>query len=304
MIKLIFLSLILFFPLNSMETFVALRVNNEIITNIDLENETRYLVALNNELKNTNKNILDNLAKESLIKEKIKKNELSKYFEFNNTDDYLDVIIKSYYERLGINSLDDFKLYLEEYNLELNIVKDKIEIELLWNKLIGIKYQNQIDINEKILKKKIEENFEDNELVIEYELSEIIFQVKNKSEIKDRANLIKKDIKEQGFNNAANINSIAETSKFGGNLGWISQKQLSKKIINALKNLSVGETSEPMKIANGFMILKINNIREKKIENNKEKLLQELIKSETNKKYSQFSIIYYNKLKLNSSINE
>ena len=304
MIKLIFLSLILFFPLNAVETFITLKVNNEIITNIDLENETRYLVALNNELKNTDKNILNNLAKESLIREKIKKNEVSKYFKFNNSEDYLDVIIKNYYEKLGINSLDNFKQYLKEYNLELNIVKNKIEIELLWNKLIGNKYQNQIEINEEILKKKVEENFEDNELIVEYKLSEIIFQIKNESELKKKTNLIRKDIKEQGFKNAANIHSIAETSKFGGNLGWISQKQLSKKIISTLKNLPINETSEPIKITNGFMILKVSNIRKNKIENNKDRLLQELIKSETNKKFNQFSIIYYSKLKLNSVISE
>ena len=122
--------------------------------------------------------------------------------------------------------------------------------------------------------------------------------------MKIKLDMIQNEIINQGFKNAANIHSIAETSKFGGNLGWISEKQLSEPIINALKNLSVNDISEPIKITNGFMILKINNIREKKIENDQEKLLQELIDFETNKKYSQFSMIYYNKLKLNSEISE
>tara|TARA_B110000967_G_C18735730_1_gene484974 strand:+ start:1 stop:915 length:915 start_codon:yes stop_codon:yes gene_type:complete len=304
MIKVIFFSFIIFLPLGAVETFIVLKVNNEIITNTDIENETRYLVALNNELKNTDKKIINKLAKESIIREKIKKNEISKYFEFDNTKEILDVVIKDYYEKLAIRDLEDFKLYLKDYNLELDVVKDKIEIELLWNRLIGSKYKNQIIINKEILKDKMEENFKDNELISEYKLSEIVFQIKNESEMKDKKDSIQKDIIDQGFKNAANIHSISESSKFGGELGWISEKQLSKGITDAIKNLSISEISEPIKIANGFMILKINDLREKKIENNKEKILQGLIRAETNRKYAQFSLIYYNKLKLNSVISE
>lgn len=304
MIKIIFLSLILFLPLKATETYIVLKVNNEIITNIDIENETRYLVALNNELKDTDKNTLNNLAKESLIREKIKKDAVSKYYKLNSIEEYIDVIIKSYYEKLEINSLDNFLLYLKEYNLELDIVKKKIEIEIFWNKLIRNKYKSQINIDKEILQKRIAENFNVNELILEYELSEIVFQIKSKSEMKSKTNMIQKTITDQGFKNAANIYSITETSKFGGYLGWISEKQLSRAILNTLKNLSVNDTSEPIKIANGFMILEIKNIREKKIKNDQEKLLQELISSETNKKYNQFSIIHYNKLKLNAEISE
>ena len=205
---------------------------------------------------------------------------------------------------MGISSLENFKQYLKNYNLELDVVKKKIEIELLWNNLVGAKYKNQINVNKETLKKRIVENFSVNELVLEYELSEIIFQTKSESEMKNKIDTIKKEISNQGFKNAANLHSISETSKFGGDLGWISEKQLSEKIINTLKNLSVNDVTDPIKITNGFMILKINNIREKKIENDQEKLLQELIISETNRKYNQFSIIYYNKLKLNTEISE
>ena len=304
MIKLIFLSLILFLPLNAVETFITLKVNNEIITNIDINNESKYLIALNNELKNTDEDILKNIAKESLIREKIKKNEILKYYELDTTNEYLNTVIKDYYKKLGINNLDNFKQYLKEYNLEFNAVKRKIEIELLWNRLIGSKYQDQISVNKKNLREKIEENFKEGELILEYELSEIIFKVKNEADIKSKIDLIHKEIADQGFKNTANIYSIAETSKFGGKLGWFSEKQLSKKIIDAIKNLLVNDISKPIKIANGFMILKIDNIKEKKIEKSKEQLLRELVISETNRKYGQYSLIYYNKLRLNTVISE
>ena len=304
MIKIILLSLLLLLPVKANETNIVIKVNNEIITNIDIENEIRYLVALNNELKETSEEILKNLAKQSVIKEKIKKKEVSKYFKFNTSQEFLDTVIKSYYTKLGIDSLENFKIYLQEYDLELDIVKNKIEIELLWNQLIGKQYQDQIIINKKDLENKVEKYLKENELTKEFNLSEIVFQIKNDNEIIEKKNLIKKDIVEKGFKSAANIYSISESSKFGGELGWIKSNQLSNKILDILTNLSIDEISEPIKIPNGYMILKINDIREITIEKDKEKLLDDLIKVETNNKYSQFSIIHYNKLKLNSVISE
>ena len=304
MIKILLLSLLLLLPVKANETNIVIKVNNEIITNIDIENEIRYLVALNNELKETSEEILKNLAKQSVIKEKIKKNEVSKYFKFNFSQEYLDNVIKSYYTKLGIDSLESFKIYLQEYDLKLDVVKNKIEIELLWNQLIGRQYQDQIIINKKDLENKVEKYLKENELTKEFNLSEIVFQIKNNNEIIEKKNLIKKDIVKKGFKSAANIYSISESSKFGGELGWIKSNQLSNKILDILTNLSIDEISEPIKIPNGYMILKINDIREVAIEKDKEKLLDELIKVETNNKYSQFSIVYYNKLKLNSVISE
>ena len=304
MIKILLLSLLLLLPVKANETNIVIKVNNEIITNIDIENEIRYLVALNNELKETSEEILKNLAKQSVIKEKIKKKEVSKYFKFNTSQEFLDTVIKSYYTKLGIDSLENFKIYLQEYDLELDIVKNKIEIELLWNQLIGRQYQDQIIINKKDLENKVEKYLKENELTKEFNLSEIVFQIKNNNEIIEKKNLIKKDIVKKGFKSAANIYSISESSKFGGELGWIKSNQLSNKILDILTNLSIDEISEPIKIPNGYMILKINDIREITIEKDKEKLLDDLIKVEINNKYSQFSIIHYNKLKLNSVISE
>ena len=303
MIKILLLSLLLLLPVKANETNIVIKVNNEIITNIDIENEIRYLVALNNELKETSEEILKNLAKQSVIKEKIKKKEVSKYFKFNTSQEFLDTVIKSYYTKLGIDSLESFKIYLQEYDLKLDVVKNKIEIELLWNQLIGRQYQGQISINKKDLENKVEKYLKENELTKEFNLSEIVFQIKNDNEV-IKKKLIKKDIVEKGFKSAANIYSISESSKFGGELGWIKSNQLSNKILDILTNLSIDELSEPIKIPNGYMILKINDIREVAIEKDKEKLLDELIKVETNNKYSQFSIVYYNKLKLNSVISE
>jgi len=304
LIRLIFLSLIIFSPLKATEGYIAFKVNNEIVTNIDLDTEYRYLIALNSELKNTDKEILLKLAKESIIKEKIKKNELLRYYKLDGSDDYLTQLIQDYYERLQIKNLNDFKRYLNENNLKLEVVKSKIEIELLWNRLVGKKYGNQLNIKEEFLKKEIEENPNNNGFVKEYELSEIVFQIDDENNLIDKLNLIQQDVKKQGFKNAANIHSIADSSKFGGNIGWFNEKQLSSKIAALVEKLEIGELSVPISVANSFMILRVENKKQKQVQMDKKKLLEEAILFEKNKQYNQFSIIYYNKVKLNSIISE
>jgi peptidyl-prolyl cis-trans isomerase SurA len=285
------------------ETHIVFKVNNQIITNMDLNNEYRYLMALNNELTNIDKNTLLKVAKDSIIREKIKENELLRYYNLGDSPEYLEPVIKNFYQKLEIKDLNGFKEYLLQYDLEIDTVRDKIEIEVLWNKLIANKYQNQLNIKKKVLKEKIEKNSSD-KIIKEYELSEIIFQIKNINDLDNKVKLIQKNINEQGFKNTANIFSISESSKFGGNIGWLDEKKLSKEINLAINELKISEISKPIRITNGFLILKINNIRQKEIKFDREKLLDEAIIFETNKQYNQFSIIYYNKIKINSVISE
>ena len=290
--------------MKAIESYIVLKVDNEIITNIDLETEYKYLIVLNNELENTDKDTMLELAKESIIREKLKKNEILNYYELNGKQDYLDDVVKDYYERLNIKNLNDFQNYLSEYGLKLENVVKKIEIELMWNKLIGYKYSSQININEKLLKEQIENSSKNDKIITEYELSEILFQANSDSELSNKINLIQQDINKQGFKNSANIHSLSDSSKFGGNIGWFNEKQLSKKINLIIEKLDVGEVSKPIQIANNFLILKIENKKQKKNKLNKKKLLKEAILFEQNKQYSQFSIIHFNKVKINSIISE
>jgi peptidyl-prolyl cis-trans isomerase SurA len=302
--KFILLILIIFTPLKAIETYVELKVNNEIITNIDLNTQYKYLIALNNELKNANKETVLKLARESIIREVIKKNEISKYYVFESSDDFLDDVIENFHKKMNIENLNDFEVYLNQYNLTLDDVRYKVKIEMLWNRLIGSKYKSQINIRENILKQQIEKDSNNSMFVKEYELSEIVFQIDNKNDLNNKMILIQRDIDDKGFRNTANIYSISDSAKFGGNIGWITEKQLSQEINLAIEKLEIGEISKPIKVVSGFLILKIENKKQKKIKFDKKKLLEQAILFEKNKQYNQFSIIYYNKLKLNSLIDE
>jgi len=302
--KFILLILIIFTPLKAIETYVELKVNNEIITNIDLNTQYKYLIALNNELKNANKETVLKLARESIIREVIKKNEISKYYVFESSDDFLDDVIENFHKKMNIENLNDFEVYLNQYNLTLDDVRYKVKIEMLWNRLIGSKYKSQINIRENILKQQIEKDSNNSMFVKEYELSEIVFQIDNKNDLNNKMILIQRDIDDKGFRNTANIYSISDSAKFGGNIGWITEKQLSQEINLAIEKLEIGEISKPIKVVSGFLILKIENKKEKIFKKDKKKILEQAITFETNKQYGQFSIIYYNKIRLNSIISE
>ena len=308
-IRLIFIKLFLIFFFNNIanaaiSSFIVIKVNNEIITNFDIKQEYNYLIALNNELKNLDENSIIDLAKNSLIREKIKKNELAKYYEFDGTNDYLNTILKRFYLKLNLNNINEFENYLKNFNLSLEDVKKKIEIEVLWNQMIMQKYDKQIDIDKNKLKKKIIEQKMLNDEKIKYELSEIVFQVDTKKKLNEMIDEIKESIASKGFKNTATIYSISDSSKFGGQIGWVNEEQLSKLILNEVKKLNTGEITDPINIPGGLLILKLENVKSEKIEINLDEALNNLIEFEKSRQLNQFSAIYFNKIKINSKISE
>ena len=283
------------------EITIELQIANEIITNIDFTKEQRYLVALNNNLKNLPKNQFEELAKDSLIREKIKKNELLKFYNFNKIDKFVDEILKEFYEKLNFNNINEFELYLKNYNLKISDIKNKLKIETLWNELIFKKFNNQIKINTENIKKKIKSQ---KNIITEYNLSEILFELKSDEKVNSKYNLIIKNIEKTGFKNNANIFSLSDTSKFGGEIGWISQTHLNESLLKEIELLNINEISKPIQTSSGYLIIKLNDKRKKELKFDKEKLYNRMIVEEKNRQLNQFSLIYFKKIKQNIFISE
>ena len=287
------------------ELFIVLKIDNEIITNQDIKQEIKYLIAINNQLETINSNEIKKYAKESLIKEKIKKKELLKYFELNQENQFLDNYMKDFYKKMKLDNKEQFKKYLETYDLTIEHVRKKFEIETVWNELIYIKYKDQVNIDEESIKKKLKKDLDNKQLEIKsFELSEILYETSSKPEIQKKYEEIFASINNIGFNNTANIFSTSDSSKFGGKIGWVNERQLSKNIVNKIKDLEIGEISDPIIVPSGVIILKIENLKNEKADYNFEEELNKIIKYEKNKQFNQFSSIYYNKIKFNSKINE
>ena len=288
---------------HSIETKIIYNIQNEIITNIDIKNEFRYLLAFNNTLKELDKETVLNISNESIIREKIKKIELLKnYKKIQIADKYMSELLKNIYLRLNIRSLEEFRVYLDKYDLTISEIKKKLIIDALWNELIIKKYSNQITINKEKIKKGIINN--KNIQSKEFELSEIIFTVKNKNEIDKKYIKIIKSINEVGFKNSASLYSISDSAKIGGNIGWINENSLNNQIKKNIKDLKIGETSKPIILSNGILILKIINIKKTDIKIDLETELNKAISYEKNRQLNQYSKIYFNKIKKNLEINE
>ena len=283
------------------DIYIKYKVENEIITNIDIKNEAKYLVALNSQLKNINNNRLLKISEQSIIKETIKRIELEKYFTLTEENSLLDSLIKSFYLRLNLKSLEEFEKYLKDQNLDIKNIKNKIAIEAVWNKLIYEKYSSQVDVDMDKLKIKIDKQkiTESDKLL---NLYEIVFEDDKDTTLELRLKNILESISEVGFENTANIYSVSESAKFGGSLGWIAQKNLSEKIINNVKYLMPGQFSKVMKFGNNHLILKVKDVKNKKKSINKKKELAKLVLIEKNKQLEQYSKIYFNKVKINTKI--
>ena len=289
--------------LSKEDVFISYKINDEIITNIDIKKEAQYLIALNNQLVNLKRNEILNVAKESALREKLKKMELLKYFNFENEDRGTDQYIKKIYSKLKLSNKVEFEEYLNKYELTVDYVEKKIRIEMYWNQLIYEKYKSQVNIDIIKLKKKIKEN-QNNLKDKMYQLSEIVFEINDKTDLDKKNQNIRESIKEIGFRNTANIYSISDSSKFGGDIGWIEETKLSKNILEEISKLNIGEHSLPMQIGRDYLILKIENIKiEKKMTDLKQEL-EKKIQFDTTRQLERFSKIYYNKIKINSVINE
>ena len=286
----------------AVEGKIIVKVENEIITNLDINNEEIYLKILNPNLTNIDKQSLYMIAKNSLIREKIKIAEISKH-KLNEVDDkYLENVVNSIYSKIGIKNKQDFISYIESYGLNLSTLKEKLTYEALWNQLIYRKYFTKVKIDTDKIKQDI--LISNNNKTKSYLLSEIVYSVDKKDQRKIIEKKIDESIKNNGFENTASIFSISESSKTGGKLGWIDESSINTEIKEKIINLNIGEITSPIVVPGGFLILKIDNIKEieNKIDINTE--LEKRIVFLQNTQLNQFSNIYFMKIKKDFFIDE
>ena len=301
----LFLLLNFFFlsDLYSIENKIILKIENEIITSLDIVNEISYLEALNPNIKNLKRNKLNEIAKNSLIRENIKKNEILKYIEEIKLDEkFLSKLIEDRYSRLNLTNKDEFLSYLKNYNVNIKLIEEKISLEALWNQLIYQKFSSKVKINREDLLKEIDADLSIGEK--NFLLSEIVFKLENKKDLNKKYLEIKEEILKVGFETAALTYSISDSSNLGGKLGWIKESSLNKIIKNNLDKLNKNEITNPIFTPNGYILLKIDDIKFTKKNYDKKKLLDNLIISRTNQQLNQYSNIYFNKIKKDTNINE
>ena len=283
------------------ENRILLKINNEIITSIDILQEVKYLSIINKDFNKTEKNQAIEIAKNSLIREKVKRIELLKYHKLISIEEkFMETIIVNYFSRLNITSLDQFELYFNQKNIDPTLIKEKIAIEILWNRLIYRKFFESVKIDEN----QIKVNLSKKENQKEFQLSEIVFAVDKNEKLEDKLNKIKKTIKEKNFSQAALIHSISDSSKEGGKLDWIKETVLNEKIKKELNSIEKGMFTNPILVPGGFLLLYIEDTKISKVPINKDNEIKKIINQQTNEQLNRYSNIYFKKIKKNILINE
>jgi len=299
----IILNLLFINSVLGLENRILFKVNNEIITTIDILNESNYLKALNKNAQSLDEKTLIEISKNSIIREIIKKDTVD--VELTNTDieeDLLNNALKNIYQNLDLNSNDEFAKFLNNYDLNLDYIKNKISIEILWNRLIVSKFRSKIFIDQNNVEQQLKEI--QTAGTKQLSLSEIYFTSNNLEELNNKFNQIKNDIENSGFDKAALIHSKSNSASQNGDIGWINENSLNPNIKSILMDIKIGEFTKPITVPGGYLVLKLKEQRivENKIDLNKER--ENLIRSLTNQQFNQFSNIYYKRIEKDSIIDE
>ncbi len=295
--------LILNFKVSNSKIFIKAKVNNQIITNIDVKNERNYLLALNPNLRNLSEKNIDKYAVDSLINEKIKKMEIERRYEITVNKNVIKKIISDLYSKIGISDIDKFKEHLNNYNINLDLVKDKISIEVAWNDYIVNRFNNLILVDEVKIRKKINQLSRKNS-VENILLSEIIFTIKDNENLEKKYFLIKNSINNIGFEETAKIYSVSESKNNGGKIGWVYKSQLSSKISDQIDKIKVGEFTSPITTPGGFIILKINDKKDQLLEINEDEQFAKAVNFEKNRQLTKYSTLHYKRIYNKAIINE
>lgn len=291
------------FEIANSEIFIKAKVNNQIITNIDVKNEKNYLLALNPNLRNLSEENKNRYAIDSLINEKIKKMEIERRYEITVNKNVIKKIINDLYSKLGISDMEAFKQYLSNYSINLDLVTRKISIEVAWNDYILNRFNNLILVDEVKIRKKINQLSEKNSIE-NILLSEIIFTIKENEKLEKKFSTIKDSINNIGFEETAKLYSVSESKNNGGKIGWVYKSQLSDKISSEIDKINVGEFTSPITTPGGFIILKIINKKEELLKINKDKQFKKAVNFEKNRQLTMYSTLHYKRIYNKAVINE
>ncbi len=282
---------------------IKYKIDEDIITNYDIYSERDYLIFLRPNLKElSDKEILE-LSKNSLIREIIKKKELNRIFKNLPNDDLMTDMKSKLMNYSNVSNEGELKNKLIENNLDYNLILEKLKYESLWNELIFKKFSSLVKVNEKNLRSELDKKIS-NIKKYEYNLSELLFEIEANETLDMKYKKIKEYINSKGFKNATYTFSISNSSNNGGEIGWVKETLLSDELSEIFRKMQRGQLTKPLKYPNGYLLIKINDIRELKEVIDIEKELKELVQYETRRQLNQYSILYYKKLKQNTSINE
>lgn len=298
----IFLSLQSEYLLAKINNSIIVKVGNEIVTALDVENEIKTILVLKKlDFTQENINRSKDFAVRSLIKSAIKESEIKKYgieeFDPNGLANYLENIAKS----LNIKK-NELKKFFFSNNLDYNSFVKKYKIELKWNTLIFRIYKNQISLNTIEIENELKTRLSFSTETEDYNLSEIEIDITQ--DVDDKIKEVYRIIDEVGFAKAASKLSVSSSASQEGNMGWISTKSLNDNILKSITKMKIGSVTKPIKQATSILILKINDKKNYKTERQDlNKLKDSIVRQKKEEKLKLFSRSHFASIESNILIN-
>ena len=271
-------------------------VGDKVITKSDVLNEIKRILVINNmTYSDDKKSILQKMAIKSAIKRSVKEMEveLNDLLEFSGDDLNRELL------RLASNlnvDIDTFKKICEANDLDFSVIEDRLKTDLLWNSLIFYTYRDKITISLDEIDEQLKLNLSQS-YIYEYLVSEIVINQVEESEFKSTIEKLKKIIKNEGFENVAMDLSLSQSAINGGDLGWVPENKINKNFLPEISNTLKGELTKPILLNDGILIFKIRDKRKIKVEQDIEKLKDQLVNVEKTKMLNMFSESHFDNLR-------
>lgn len=244
---------------------IATVVNSDAITNSDVDERMKMIAASTGIAKNPA--LMDKLRPQivdMLVDESLKMQE-AKALKIKVSKDEIDAGFAEVAKNNNIPA-EDFKNMIEKSGIHISTIRNQIESQIAWSKVVTAKVRPRIDVSDSDvdvemdkLKAKIGQT--------QYRVAEIFLPINDTAKASDVSNFVNKlvaQLREQpeAFGKAAQQFSQAPGAKKGGDMGWIEKGQLPTEIDAILDSLKPGEISDPIKSQNAYYLVTVRETRQ------------------------------------------
>jgi len=238
-------------------------VDSEAITTYDLSERIKLVLkSLKLEDNIKNRDSVRDRVLELLIIEKLKKIEAKKAEITASKDEVVELAAAIY--NFPAEEFEEFELFLENENIDAEVVVEQLRNELLWKKLSQQMFATKITINSADID-AILNNYTNKVGKVEFDFSEIVFfnQKLNDWESSKKKMETVISLLDSGTSFELLANKFSDLDPQGNNLknSWIFEDSLDSETKEILSNMSPGDIKTNVKMSNGFKILKLNRKR-------------------------------------------
>jgi len=237
-------------------------VNGEVITQTDIDQRLALLAIANNqpipanEIERLRQQVLSNLIDETL------QIQAAKAEEIEITDADIDKTVA----RVAGNvkqTPDQMAAYLKSRGSSIRSIRRQIQGEIAWRRLQSKKIESTVSVGDEEVQAVIDK-LTASKGAEEFRVGEIFISSNSANEAQAAASAqrVYNALQQGGsFVGYARQFSEASTAAVGGDLGWVRPEQLPEQLAQAIKQMRPGMVSPPIKLAGGYSIIAVQDVR-------------------------------------------